>query len=483
MLGGYLPFDSHGTNDTKQVFENTRNGQYVFYPQRWQTISRWAKELVVQCLTVNPNKRISSSDALMHPWMGDGLVLPKTQISAVSLSSTVEKARRERHEKRIQAEYNHANRLQELNDDFTVFLDGRQGDSVVSHLTGVGKSVMGLATVATFQTQFREESPSGLPFSNFYQKGPFLGSGGFATVYRCMHKRSGANYAVKEVDKSKLSKVELRTLQEEIVVLKYLRGAPYIIRLYDVFVEQSKTYMILEEMRGGDLLNRIGEKEVYTEREARQLCKILFLAVNYCHKKKIAHRDIKLDNLLLQETGNDASIKLADFGFAKKVIRPNCLKTLCGTPNYMAPEIFEAKLNGYDYRCDMWSVGVVVFALLGGYLPFEGDIKSIASQVLHGEVYFHEEYWMSTSPSAKKLIKGLLQKDPSARLSAGQALASRWMGLDDSALSVLDLSITKSRLTSMTAKKKVQNVVRGVSGMNKLLGMISKRILSCFCRA
>jgi serine/threonine protein kinase len=174
-----------------------------------------------------------------------------------------------------------------------VFLENRQGDSIVSHMTGANK------TVATQATHFKEDSPSGGLFSDFYKKGDKLGQGGFSTVYRCLHKRTSLSYAVKEVDIANLSGQEICTLQDEIVVLKFLRGAPFIIRLYDVFREANKTYMVLEEMKGGDVLHRICEKEVYTEREARDLCKILFHAVDYCHKKHIAHRDIKLDNLLL----------------------------------------------------------------------------------------------------------------------------------------------------------------------------------------
>jgi serine/threonine protein kinase len=236
-----------------------------------------------------------------------------------------------------------AGRLEELNDDFTVFLEERKGDSIVSKMKGAGK------TVATQYTMFQEDSPSGKAFGNFYKKGDVLGQGGFATVYRCTHNRTGFMYAVKEINSSKLSKQEAAALKEEIVALQYLRGAPYIIRLYDVFKEPQKTYLIFEEMKGGTLSERIAEKEVYTELEARGLCKILFLAVDYCHRKRIAHRDIKLENLLLVEEGDDSTIKLADFGFAKKCTKSYGLKTLCGTPNYMAPEIFDSNVEQYDY--------------------------------------------------------------------------------------------------------------------------------------
>jgi serine/threonine protein kinase len=349
-----------------------------------------------------------------------------------------------------------ANRIEELNDDFTVYMEGRKDDSIVSKMTGAGR------TVANQYSMFQEDSPSGKPFANFYKKGDTLGEGGFATVYRCTHKRTGFKYAVKEINSSELSQQEAATLKEEILALQYLRGAPYIIRLYDVFKEPQRTYLILEEMKGGTLLQRIAEKEVYTELEARDLCKILFLAVDYCHKKRIAHRDIKLENLLLVEAGDDSTIKLADFGFAKKCTKAYGLKTMCGTPNYMAPEIFDLKIKGYDHRCDMWSVGVVVFCVLGGYLPFEGKLRDLQKLVIRGEYQFHEMWWKDVSHKAKDLIRCLLQTQPERRYSAEQALAAPWMQLDDGELVYKDLSSTQERM-KMMARKKFKNAVNTVS--------------------
>lgn len=335
-------------------------------------------------------------------------------------------------------------------------MDERKGDSIVSHMTGTNK------TVASKYTHFEEDSLSGKPFHNFYKKGDTLGQGGFSTVYRCQHKRSFRNYAAKEIDTSKLSKQEQKFLKEEILALKYLRGAPYTIRLYDVFTQPDRTLLVLEEMRGGTLLSRISEKEVYTELEARELLKVLFLAVNYCHKKSIAHRDIKLENLLLVEPGDDSTVKLADFGFAKKCTKPYGLKTLCGTPNYMAPEIFDLKVKGYDLCCDMWSVGVVVYCVLGGYLPFEGTLRELQDHVIRGEYEFHPEWWSDISSAAKDLIRNLLQTSPSKRYTAEQALGAPWMQLNDGELNYKDLSKTQQRMKTIGAKK-VKNVVNAVS--------------------
>lgn len=149
-----------------------------------------------------------------------------------------------------------------------------------------------------------------------------------------------------------------------------------------------------------------------------------------------------------QEQGDDTSIKIADFGFAKKVPRPNCLRTLCGTAQYVAPEVLELKDTGYDTRADMWSVGVVVYILLGGYAPFEGPVDLLAQAIISGEYEFHEKYWDEISTDAKDMISNLLQVDPEIRLTADDALQSPYMILEDEALNTKDLSGAQKALKS-----------------------------------
>jgi len=132
------------------------------------------------------------------------------------------------------------------------------------------------------------------------------------------------------------------------------------------------------------------------------------------------------------------------------VKRGKGLHTFLGTLSFMAPEIHDLRPNGYDERCDLWSVGVVVYALLGGYLPFEGNVKEA---VLQGDYRFHDEYWGDVSLNAKKLIMSLLKVDPKDRITMDQSLASRWMTIDDAELSVVDLSMTKSRMQRMVSSK------------------------------
>lgn len=177
-----------------------------------------------------------------------------------------------------------------LNDGFTEYLEKRKQDNAENKIKQKKEER---------EEKFVEDSITGQPFEDFYEIGDELGEGGYAFVYRCEHRRTNKKYAVKEVILSRMENGGESTLKDEIAALKMLRGGSHIVRLYDVFYEDDHCFMVMEEMKGGDLLSRIVDKEVYTEREARGVCKILFEAILYCHQKKVAHRDIKPENLLL----------------------------------------------------------------------------------------------------------------------------------------------------------------------------------------
>jgi calcium/calmodulin-dependent protein kinase I len=139
------------------------------------------------------------------------------------------------------------------------------------------------------------------------------------------------------------------------------------------------------------------------------------------HESRVAHRDLKPENLLLA-AGSDTGVKLADFGFAKKVVGQNGCRTLCGTPGYLAPEILE-RWPAYDTICDMWSVGVILFLLLGGYLPFEDeDEDKVFERTRNGQYEFHPTYWKKVSTGAKDLVTKLLTVNPKKRYSAKESV-------------------------------------------------------------
>lgn len=273
-------------------------------------------------------------------------------------------------------------------------------------------------------------------------------------------------YAVKCVNRNKLTEEDEAALLDEVAILKEMRHL-HIIRLYDFFIEPSNYYLVMERMSGGELFDRIVAKAYYNEKEARDVCKILLEAVGFCHSNNVAHRDLKPENLLLLSPDDDSAVKIADFGFAKKVYAPNSLTTQCGTPGYVSPEILEGL--AYDTRADMWSVGVILYILLGGYPPFiENNQRDLFRKIRKGDYEFHEEYWGTVSSEAKDLISSLLTVDPNLRLSADAALENPWIRVDDEVLEQRDLGQTLSALSKYNAKRKFKAAVKTVLAVNKL---------------
>jgi serine/threonine protein kinase len=313
-----------------------------------------------------------------------------------------------------------------------------------------------------------EGSDSGKSFSELYKLGKQLGEGAFSVVKEGSHKQTGDAYAIKIVTKAKLTKEDEIALKDEIDILKDFRH-PHIIMLYDVFDEPQYYYLVTEKMGGGELFDRIVQKSYYNEKEARDTCKIIFEAIKYCHDHHVAHRDLKPENLLLVGE-NDSDIKIADFGFAKRVTKPNSLTTQCGTPGYVAPEILEGV--PYDQKADMWSLGVIMYILLGGYPPFiENNQRELFRKIRKGQYEFHEEYWGQVSPEAKDMISALLTVNPSKRMTADNSLTNVWITKDSKALAAQDLGKNLQEFKKFNAKRKFKGAVNAVIASNKMTSL------------
>lgn len=178
----------------------------------------------------------------------------------------------------------------------------------------------------------------------------------------------------------------------------------------------------------------------------------------------------------MQNENDDATVKLADFGFAKRVTGEKSLSTLCGTAQYVAPEILDYQVSGYDETCDMWSVGVVTYILLGGYAPFEGPADELAQFIIRGDYEFHDKYWADISESAKDMIAHMLEVDPEQRLTAEGALQCEWMGLDAEMLASRDLGVNrkemKAQMSAMgTDNDKAKKALQALIKTNKFLSL------------
>lgn len=310
-------------------------------------------------------------------------------------------------------------------------------------------------------------SMSGKPFEQLYKLGEVLGSGAFSTVRAGKHINHPAKtFAVKCVNRSKLTEEDAAALLDEVSILKELRHR-HIIRLYDFFEDGKTYYLVMEQMNGGELFDRIVAKAYYNEKEARDTCKILLEAVEYCHANNVAHRDLKPENLLLVHQDKDSEVKIADFGFAKRCYKPQSLTTQCGTPGYVAPEILEG--TPYDTKADMWSVGVILYILLGGYPPFlESNQKELFRKIKAGEYEFHEEYWGPVSKEAKDLISSLLTVNSHRRLSADMALENAWILGDSDKLATKDLSKQHKEFIKFNAKRKFRSAIYADMAMHKM---------------
>ena len=228
----------------------------------------------------------------------------------------------------------------------------------------------------------------------------------------------------------------------------------------------------MELMSGGDLFDRIGKRESYTEDDARAFCRKMLESVRFCHENSVAHCDMKPKNLLLTSDDDDIQMKLCDFGFAHRVYEPRSLTKKCGTPFFVAPEVLIH--SPYDQQSDMWGCGVIMFLLLGGELPFMGrSQKELFRNIVMGRYEFEEQGWAHVSEEAKDLVRKLLVTDPSKRLTSREALASPWMRQRGNMLARNNLQYTSQRLKGFEARTKLKASMLAVKSVVSLQRSLS----------
>lgn len=210
-------------------------------------------------------------------------------------------------------------------------------------------------------------------------------------------------------------------IKREIGTLKLLKH-PNIVRLHEVLASKTKIYMVLEYVTGGELFDRIASKGKLTEGQGRKLFQQLIDGVSYCHNKGVFHRDLKLENVLVDAKGN---IKISDFGLSalpQHFRDDGLLHTTCGSPNYVAPEILMNR--GYDgATSDIWSCGVILYVILTGYLPFDDrNLAVLYQKILKGDTQIPK--WLS--PGAQNMIKRILDPDPLTRITMVDIKSDEW---------------------------------------------------------
>lgn len=276
-----------------------------------------------------------------------------------------------------------------------------------------------------------------------YSFGEVLGSGSFGVVREVTDRASGGRLAMKIVQKDKPGSSAIQLLVREVEVLKRVNH-PNIIQLEEVFETAKKMYLIMELCKGGELSEVLRRKSYFKEEEAKAVMHSLTEAVVYMHDNDMVHRDLKLENVLLSEADptNEFNIKVTDFGLAHMKGLSGCddlMHTKCGTLYYMAPEVLSNK-HEYTKMCDVWSLGVIMYTLLCGRVPFQSDSASKLEELIsQGELKFGEVEWINVSSSAKDLIRAMLCVDTTRRLTARRVLDDSWFTGQAAKMNALEL--------------------------------------------
>ncbi|XP_026793414.1 serine/threonine-protein kinase BRSK2 isoform X8 [Pangasianodon hypophthalmus] len=264
----------------------------------------------------------------------------------------------------------------------------------------------------------KESSAQHASYVGPYRLEKTLGKGQTGLVKLGVHCVTCQKVAIKIVNREKLSESVLMKVEREIAILKLIEH-PHVLKLHDVYENKKYLYLVLEHVSGGELFDYLVKKGRLTPKEARKFFRQIISALDFCHSHSICHRDLKPENLLLDEKNN---IRIADFGMASLQVGDSLLETSCGSPHYACPEVIRGEK--YDGRkADVWSCGVILFALLVGALPFDDDnLRNLLEKVKLG--VFHMPHFIP--PDCQNLLRGMIEVDAAKRLTLEQIQKHTW---------------------------------------------------------
>jgi len=266
-----------------------------------------------------------------------------------------------------------------------------------------------------------------------------LGRGAYGEVKLCFIRGTCERYAMKIIAKKHFTFNSAQALtlnqqiQSECTILQKLKH-PCIISVYDVYDTPHAVYIVLELVEGGELFDRIVNQGQFNEQTTKFLFRQMCLGVKYLHDHSITHRDLKPENVLLTSPDtNDTLIKITDFGLSRFINETTLMKTFCGTPNYLAPEVLLTHgESSYTNKVDVWSLGVILYICLVGYPPFSESVcgKPLNEQITQGLYTFPDEFWSDVSEDVKDLIRKMMCIDPVQRLTVDGVLQHPWLAKD-----------------------------------------------------
>jgi len=302
-----------------------------------------------------------------------------------------------------------------------------------------------------------------------------LGSGTYSVVRLGINRVTKEEVAIKIMNKTD-DEEELSALRGEIEIMRKIMDAQHVVRLQDVYETEDKTMLVLDLVVGGELFEKIVARGSYSEKDAAYALRQMMTALSQIHSKRIVHRDLKPENILCTSKALNVAedIKIADFGESIELEIGKYTNELRGSPCYIAPEVWLQQ--DYDMASDMWSMGVIAFILLGGYLPFEEpepaedeepDELRISEVIVRGEYTFHEDAWADTSKFAKDFVIQLLNVNPKQRMTSAASLAHPFLAQADEA-STVSRNKAIANLKTFNARRKWKSVAQMVIATNRL---------------
>ena len=254
-----------------------------------------------------------------------------------------------------------------------------------------------------------------------------LGRGAFSKVYQSQHRKSKLLRCVKKIDKLNFTKSQNESIKNEIKILTEVNH-PNLLKIIEYYEKDDSLYIVTEYLEGGELFDYITKRKHFTEKNAKKIIKQVLKAISYMHNLNIIHRDLKPENIVFENAPNSeeeiSNIKIIDFGTSRKVKREEILNTIMGTLFYIAPEVLK---QSYGLECDIWSCGIILYILLCGYPPFNGDgDEEVVNNISLGKIIFLEEDWKGVSEGVRDLIRKMLIINPRERFTARECLEHRW---------------------------------------------------------
>ncbi|KAM6130753.1 LOW QUALITY PROTEIN: ribosomal protein S6 kinase alpha-5 [Pterocles gutturalis] len=436
LLTGASPFTVDGEKNSQAEISRRILKSEPPYPQEMSALS---KDIIQRLLMKDPKKRLGcgptdADEIKQHPFFQN---MNWDDLAAKKIPAPFKPVIRDELDVS-----NFAEEFTEMDPTYSPAATPQTSEKVFQGYSFVAPSILfkrNAAIVDPLQFYMGDERPGTTtiarsammkdsPFYHHYEldlKEKPLGEGSFSICRKCLHKKTSQEYAVKIISK----RMEANT-QREITALKLCEGHPNVVKLHEVYHDQLHTFLVMELLKGGELLERIQKKKHFSETEASHIMRRLVSAVSHMHDVGVVHRDLKPENLLFTDETDNSEIKIIDFGFARLKPPDNQpLKTPCFTLHYAAPELLN---HSYDESCDLWSLGDL-YTMLSG-LPFQSQDKSltctsaleIMKKIKKGEFSFEGEAWKNVL-KGKELIQGLLTVDPNKRIKMSSLRYNEWL--------------------------------------------------------